>query len=78
MHCFYSVDRYFFINSKANSEIKLIAIHSIKCLLKQFCDDTCITFEADCDSSLDLERLFNRKAAQLGLIINYDTTEILT
>ena len=76
LYCFNS-GQIFQSNLKANSKIKLITVHSIKCLLKQFCDDTCITIEADHDSLLELDRLFDRIAAQLGFKINYDKTEIL-
>ena len=56
----------------ANSKIKLI-----KCLLKQFCDDTCNAIESDGESLLVLEKIFDIIAAQSGLKINYDKTEIL-
>ena len=64
-------------NLKANSKVILITIHSIKYLLKQFYHDAYITIEADHDSLLELERLFDRKAAQSGLKINYNKTEVL-
>ena len=67
----------FCINLRANSKIKPITVHSIKCLLKQFCDDMCITIKADYDSLLELERSFDTIAAQSGLKINYSKTEIL-
>ena len=65
------------INLKAKSKIKLITMHSISSLLKQHCDDTCITIDANHDSLVELERLFDRIAAQSGLKINYDKTEIV-
>ena len=49
----------------------------MKCLLKHFCDDSCNTIEDDSDSSLQWDRLFDRIAAQSGLKINHDKTEIL-
>ena len=50
----------------------MITIHSLKCLLKQFCNDTCITIEADHDSLLEFDRLFDKNSCTSGLKINYD------
>ena len=52
---------------KASSKIKPTTTHSIKCIWKQFCDDTCITVEANHNSLLELERLVDRIAAQSRL-----------
>ena len=67
----------FCINLKAHSKSEPITIYSIRCHLKQFYDDTCITIEAGQDALLDLERSFDRIAAQSGLKIHYDKAAIL-